>query len=250
MERLEYHRMFEAEESFWWYRSLRRTMLTLLDPYLPEEGGWRILDAGCGTGGFLIKLSHWGRIIGMDVAPLALELAKRRGSWDLIQGGVQSVPVASESMDLVVSMDVLYHKEVPDDREALAELVRCLRPGGWLCLNLPAFNWLKSSHDIAIHTARRYTRKDLSDLLSSQPLHVHRLTHWNMFLFPLAVMVRLLRTTRHEDSSDVRPLPQLLNNTLESILKIESKILARADLPIGLSVAAVAQKLPAGGTRS
>ena len=40
---------------------------------------------------------------------------------------------------------------------ALAEMVRVLAPGGLLLVNLPAFDWLHSAHDIRVQNARRFT---------------------------------------------------------------------------------------------
>jgi len=53
---------------------------------------------------------------------------------------------------------------VEDDEAGLAELRRVCRPGGFVFLNLPAHAWLAADHDRAIHTARRYARRDLRRL--------------------------------------------------------------------------------------
>jgi SAM-dependent methyltransferase len=242
--------MFQLEESFWWHRGLRRIILTLVDPFLPKERPLRIFDAGCGTGGFFGELSSRGWIAGLDISERALGLARRRGPYDMVRGSVLSLPVASDSLDVIVSMDVLYHRQVTDDGEALAEMVRCLRPGGLLCLNLPAYNWLTSAHDEVIHTARRYTRGRARELLAGQRLKILRLSHWNSILFPFVAGLRLVRRGRHESESDVRPVPSPVNKLLLAVLSVEAFLLKGVSLPVGLSVAAVAQKPgPAGDVR-
>lgn len=245
MEDQEYERMFQLEETFWWHRGLRRVILSLVDPFLPEGRPLKILDAGCGTGGFLGELSTRGRVVGLDISPRALALARRRGHCDMVMGSVLSLPVAGDSLDLIVSMDVLYHRQVPDDGQALKEMVRCLRPGGLLCLNLPAYDWLTSGHDKVIHTARRYTRGKARRLLAREPLEILRLSHWNSILFPLVAILRLIRR-RHDGESDVRPIARPLNAALLSVLRLEASLLKHISFPVGLSVAAVARKLSPG----
>jgi hypothetical protein len=147
----------------------------------------------------------------------------------------------------VISLDVLYHRGVESDLTALLEFRRCLRPGGSLILNLPAFESLRSTHDAAIHTARRYRRGPLTSLLRAAGLAPDRVTHWNAFLFPGLVAVRWLRRRAGKayssaGASDVRPLPGPINRILGGILTLERNWLARWDLPAGLSILAVARK--------
>lgn len=241
MEPQEYDRIFQVEETFWWYRGLRKVILAMVDPFL---GGrpLRILDAGCGTGGFFDELSRRGAVVGVDVSRHALKLARRRGPHEVVQGSVSALPFASGSMDLVVSMDVLYHRAVSSDAEALGEMVRCLRPGGLLCINLPAYSWLRSAHDDVIHTARRYTLARARTLLETQPLHILRLSHWNTVLFPAVAAIRLVTKGRDDGESDVRPLPRPLNGALSAVLSLEAALLRLTSFPFGLSVAAVARK--------
>ena len=50
------------------------------------------------------------------------------------------------------------HQAIRDDAPVLATLNRALKPGGALILNLVAFEFLRSPHDLAVHTRERYTR--------------------------------------------------------------------------------------------
>jgi SAM-dependent methyltransferase len=249
MERSEYQTLYEQEERFWWYRGMHRLVLRQITPLLTalgcsREGGARVLDAGCGTGGMLARLYERGRPFGIDFHPDALRLARRRGPFPLCRGSVTRLPYRGGSFDAAVSLDVLYHRGVESDLDALREVRRCLRPGGMLVLNLPAYESLRSSHDAVIHTARRYRRDALRRLLGEAGFETVRLTYWNTLLFPGLALVRLLRARRGgrtPEQSDVRPLPAPLNELLAAVLGTERAWLAKGDLPFGLSLLAVAR---------
>lgn len=286
MEANEYATLFAQEEEFWWYRGLRRLVeertretlvpVTAAGDHGNDRGGdddrsgtgrrpRRILDAGCGTGGMLTRLARQGEVTGMDFSPLALGFARRRDVGPLLRGSVEQLPFQGESFDLIVSLDVLYHRGVSSDLAALIEFRRCLRPGGGVVLNLPAFEALRSSHDAAIHTARRYRREQLRALLVDAGLEPVRITYWNTLLFPALAAVRLLRrrglraipaeSPAGDDGrkppaqpgvsgpvSDVRPLPRPLNSFFGALLGVERIWLRHADLPCGLSLLAIARR--------
>jgi len=252
MEPAEIRQMFALEESHWWYRALHRRILAALDrsgALAPPPPA--CLDAGCGTGMLLARLDRRVRGSGLDHSALALALARRRGLPHLLRGSVEALPVASASQAIIVSADVLYHQGVTDDQQALREFSRCLMPGGLLVLNLPAFNRLRSTHDEAVHTARRYTARAVRRKLAASGLLPLRVRYWNWLLFgPIA-----LRRLRHRrpvtssgrgaraapEPSDLAPLPAWLNGLLAALMRAE-EALDWAAPPFGLSVLAVARK--------
>lgn len=236
----EYAVMFQVEDTHWWYVGMRRLSGVILGkPGVPG----RVLDAGCGTGGNLAFLGQYGPVVGLDYSSLALDLSRRRLGARLINGSILSLPFATESFDLVTSFDVIYHRAVPDDQQAVCELARVLRPGGRLLLRVPAYDWLRGRHDEAVHTRRRYTASDLRQLLVNAGLRSRRLTYANTLLFPLALVKRLLENkgTAHT-ASDVGPVPAPLNQAFRLCLTLEAVWLRWTNLPFGLSVFALAEK--------
>src|ERR671931_528660 len=142
MEREQYDLMFAQEERHWWYVGMRRISTALLERYPPlVDRPFDILDAGCGSGGMTRYLGSFGRGTGVDLAPEALTLAKQRGLPRLARASVGAIPFLDGSFDVVTSFDVLYHLNVDDDRGALSEIHRVLRPGGIALIRLPAFDW-------------------------------------------------------------------------------------------------------------
>jgi SAM-dependent methyltransferase len=237
----QYRVMRAVEDRHWWYVGTRAIAHDALRA-LPLPPDARILDAGCGTGGSWAMLSRFGRVTGVDVADLALEAAQGRGIGPLARATVAQLPFLDASFDLVTSFEVLYHRAVGDDVAALRELRRVLRPGGWLLLRLPAFEWLRGAHDESVHTARRYTRAGLRAKLVEAGLEPTRITHVNGLLLPLAAAKRGAERLTGASGDDLGPTPALAEALFRGALAIERRLLRRRDLPVGVSVMAVARR--------
>lgn len=265
MEPHELPQMFAFEEDYWWYRALRRRIFAALrraGALSREEGRAPAsppvcLDAGCGTGMLLAALGPRVRPLGLDSCTAALALARRRGPAPLVRATVEHLPLRDASVDVIVSADVLYHREVRDDVAALREAARCLKPGGVLVLNLPALAALRSVHDDAVHTARRYTTAEVREKLARAGLAPIEVRYWNWILLPPIALLRLLRRRpqpywerpggeRERQAgrglhSDLVPLPRWVNALLFTVLRLEERLGRPAPL-VGLSVLAWARK--------
>lgn len=241
--------MFEAEDAHWWYRGLRQVLTSLLRLDTTEGRKSRILDAGCGTGGNLAALLGSGHphVEGFDLAPNALHFCHARGLTNVRLGSITQIPFDDESFDIVYSCDVLNDAGTQNEAAALQELRRVLRPGGRVFLNVPAFGFLRSEHDLATDVARRYRRRELATKLKSAGFLVERVTYWNMLLFPVVILVRIVRRVIPGDKSkpprsDINLLPAPLNTFLILLLRLELSLLRWFDLPVGSSIAVVARK--------
>ena len=156
-----------------------------------------------------------------------------------------ALPFQDQTFDVITSIDVLYHARV-DDRAAVQEMARVLKPGGCVIVHLPAFEWLRSEHDAAVWTRRRYTRREVAALLQDAGLTVRASYYRNQLLFPLLALVRLLKRRRVEAAqavSDVALVPAWLNVMLRVVLRLETALPQRIrQAPFGLSVFCVAQR--------
>ena len=139
-------------------------------------------------------------------------------------GSVDHLPFASGSFDLVTSFDVLYAQSVPDVLAAMKELTRVLSPKGYLLLRLPAYDWLRGRHDIAVQTAHRFSMGAVSELLHQCHLTILHKSYANTFLFPLALMKRLIEKTQSEKAitSDLTVEFGWLDRVLGKIIKFRS----------------------------
>jgi SAM-dependent methyltransferase len=244
MQESEYHNLAKMERTHWWYAGMNALAAQWVRQ-LPSVGAarMRILDAGCGTGGALGWLVKLGAPCGIDLHPLPLRLARATRVAPVAMGDVQALPFATGCFDLVTCFDVLYHWNVTWDSQALRELTRVLRPGGWLLLRVPAHNWLRGAHDRTVHTRHRYSRAEVLAKLRGAGLQPVRVTYANALLFLPAVLWRMFTRNRPATvASDVRVVPKPLNAFLTAILNLEARWLRRFNLPFGLSVMALARK--------
>jgi SAM-dependent methyltransferase len=238
----EYRRMYEAEERQWWYSGQRAIALALLSAAGPLRPDRRLLDAGCGTGYNLVALGREGRAMGVDLSPAALAFCRERGVRAL-RASVLQLPFADGSFDVAGSFDVLYHAWVSDDRAAVAEMVRVLRPGGVVLVRVPALKALWGAHDVEVQSRHRYTRGELVALLRACGLSVLRSTYCNSILFPLLLARRTLDRALAREGSDVGFLPPPLEWLFTRALQVEAALVRRGlSFPIGASVVALARK--------
>jgi SAM-dependent methyltransferase len=113
--------------------------------------GDRILDIGCGSGRHTCAAYRLKgvRVTGADLNPDDLKAARQRlafhdqlgehggGVWTLSAADVTRLPFPEACFDLVVCSEVLEH--IPDDRLAMAEIVRVLKPGRPLVVSVPRY---------------------------------------------------------------------------------------------------------------
>jgi len=98
-----------------------------------------VVDVGCGTG-FLTQYAATrtqgsGKIVGVDLSPQMLQMAKdnlgklgRIGSVEFKVGDAENIPVDDGFADAVVGNMILHH--CPRPKRAISEMVRILKPGG------------------------------------------------------------------------------------------------------------------------
>ena len=99
--------------------------------------GCRLLDVGCGTGGFSRLAAQAGaNVWSVDESPEAVALTAARTSPDRARvARAESLPFESASFDLIYCYSTLEH--LHDAGRAVAEMVRLLRPSGRLYLHSP-----------------------------------------------------------------------------------------------------------------
>lgn len=235
----------KAEDRHFWFKGLRRSARMLLDAELKGRRVARIVDCGAGTGRNLDWLREYGTVVGVERSPsgLAVALAHQR---PVVRASVDALPIASHSMDLATSFDVLYC--LPDEVEpvALREMVRVLRPGGLALFNVAALDILHGSHSTLTNELRRYTRERLRTRLEAAGFQVKRLSFTNCSTFPMTLAVRVFdrwsgRVASASDA-DLQVPSAPVNAVLDLALSAEAQVMRYVNLPIGTSLLCLASR--------
>lgn len=234
-----YELFYSLEDTHWWFQGRKDLVLGLLRRY-GRCSRPHILDVGCGTGGMLAYFSRLGPSLGVDTAEEAAYFCRRRG-LSMIRGSGTTLPLADASFDVVSALDVIEH--VDDDGLMLRELRRVCRPGGILLLTVPAFQFLWSSHDDLNHHRRRYIRRDLADRVEAGGFTPLKLSYYNSFLFPAAIVRKfLLGRNSNGTACHLESLPGAMNTIFRRILSSERPLITNCEFPIGASLICAARK--------
>lgn len=180
-----------GEPSYVWRAGQERRLKMILEAAGERIGG-RILENGCGIGLYAERLARFGGlVIGLEYElDRALEARQRVAS--VVSADGERTPFRSASFDLILSHEVLEH--MANDRLAVEEMARLLRPGGRMVVfvpnrgypfethgvywrgryhfgNIPLVNYLprRIRNRLAPHV-RTYSRGDLKRLFAGLPL--------------------------------------------------------------------------------
>jgi ubiquinone/menaquinone biosynthesis C-methylase UbiE len=151
-----------------------------------------IVDLGCSSGYMLEDLyaAYPGSLlVGIDLVASGLRNAHHAvPEARLIQADACALPLESASVDALVSANLLEH--VPDDRGALAELRRVLRPGGRGALVVPFGPSTYDYYDRFLGHERRYGRGELRAKAMQAGLEVISNGYLGSLLYPAFWLVK------------------------------------------------------------
>ncbi|WP_017302686.1 class I SAM-dependent methyltransferase [Spirulina subsalsa] len=208
--------------------------------WIPQQEHLRILNAGCGSGEMNLMLAQnksWS-IDAIDVDETAVALSKQLkeqaelNNLNVFHSTIEDFE-PNQPYDVIVSNDVLEHIE--NDEQALEKLNKLLKPNGYLCLSVPAFQFLFGYHDKMLGHYRRYSKYELVSKVSL----FFRLTKVRYFGFSLIPVVILYSCLLKKDY----PIEQAKKKSwLTQILKKVLSWEANCYSPIGISLVLLARK--------
>jgi SAM-dependent methyltransferase len=249
LEPAEYQTMFALENAYWWFVARRDLVEEWLTDELatpdgaPVDEPRKIFDIGCGTGANGRMLARFGDVYGTDMAQEALAFSRQRGLSRLARSRIESLCFPENTFDIITALDVLEH--VDDDLAGLGEVFRVCKPGGTLLVTVPAYGFLWSEHDEALHHRRRYTASELRNKLSVSGFDIERISYFISLLFLPVLALRFWQNLRKRS---VRPQtgliipPPFVNQLLVWLLAFERLLVRFFNLPLGVSIICVARK--------
>jgi SAM-dependent methyltransferase len=134
-----------GEPSYVW-RAGQQRRLEMIQHAAGERIRGTILENGCGVGMYVERLAGFGtRVIGLEYDfERAAEAHIRSG--EIINAAGESIPLPVSTFDLVLSHEVIEH--VQDDRAAIREMMRVLKPGGRAVIFCPNRGYPYETHGI------------------------------------------------------------------------------------------------------
>ena len=134
-----------GEPSYVWRAGQQRRLEMILKAAGERMRG-RILENGCGVGMYVEHLSTFGgEVIGLEYDFERAAEARTR-SPNIMNAAGESLPLPDSTFDLILSHEVIEH--VQDDRAAICDMIRVLRPGGRLVLFCPNRGYPFETHGI------------------------------------------------------------------------------------------------------
>lgn len=238
--------MYSTENEYWWYRGLHDLVERHLR-HIPRNGKQSplIFDAGCGTGRMLEIARKYGNIEGIDFSEEALKFCAKRGLNAVSQQDLSTWQPPENKYDCIISLDVLCHRGVGCADLIFPKFVEALKPGGLLILNLPAFEILRRKHDAAVHTQKRFNRKEMVRKLNDAGFQAVYATYRLPVLFFIMLVKKNIErlSPSSEIKSDLDLLPTWLNQLLFSLHHIENSIVfSKIPMPLGSSLFITATK--------
>jgi SAM-dependent methyltransferase len=240
-----YRRLRAVEEQHWWQHGMREIAGSLLGERLarPHQS---LLDAGCGTGGFLRWVSARGsfdRICGVDVSPEAVSLAREAvPGAEISVASVDDLPFDAAAFDLVAMNDVLQHLEEPAVTASIVELRRVLRPDGALLVRTNGGRRMRRERS----DWRLYDERSLRAELERGGFRIVRSTYANLVLSLWGALRGRAPKAPSESTSGIPEPARSASNTIgRAVLGREASYLrgSRRRLPYGHTLFALAVPL-------
>lgn len=242
MEKSEYARLAEYEQSYWWHQGRLEIIQTYMRRASRNRPSPAILNVGCGTGGTIKMLEKFGTVDNVDTSDDAIGFAQKLGYKNITKVDDINLPFKDAVYDIVGAFDVLEHIE--DHKSALSEWKRVLKDDGAIVVTVPAYQWLWSGHDVTMHHWRRYTMKSLTALAAEANLRPERKSYAIGFSLPLVAGFRLASKVLNRADSEASfvPVPGAINKLFTALLKAEAKLHDTVSLPAGSSLITILRK--------
>jgi SAM-dependent methyltransferase len=134
-----------GEPSYVW-RAGQDRRLDMIVRTAGERTRGQVLENGCGVGMYVRRLAALGgQVFGLEY-DFERAAEARRGSEGILNAAGENLPFPADHFDLILSHEVLEH--VANDRQAVEEMARTLKPGGRMVIFCPNRGYPFETHGI------------------------------------------------------------------------------------------------------
>ena len=178
-------------------------------------GRFALLDIGAGSGVFSKRLLRGGAASAICIDP-----AYQEERQEIFDGKPMCFlrQIGSEECDLILLMDVLEH--VDDDVGLIRSTLVGAAEHAYVLITVPAFQTLFSAHDMFLEHKRRYTLRQVEEVVRAAGLEILSARYFFAFLLPIAATLRLLKQ-QSEAKSDLKEHSKLINVMLCWLHRLE-----------------------------
>jgi len=231
---------FNSEAHFWFAWRLKALQSLLAQCAVPTKAPLKVLEVGCGTGAFRSQVeavTDW-IVDATDLNEAAVRACLPGRGRTLLYDVEDERSSMVRAYDVALLFDVLEH--VGDVQPFLRSVLRHVKPGGWVIVNVPASNLLYSRYDRVVGHHRRYTKQSLAAELTSTSVRVECIDarYWGLSLFPVGLARRFLLHWIADEKTVVRfgfrPAGKLVNLALRALMHVETTLMSKP--PIGTSL--------------
>ncbi|MEI6326191.1 MAG: methyltransferase domain-containing protein [Gemmataceae bacterium] len=242
----DFNMLLQMQEDHFWYRGRHKFLLYSLKKHLAKKNkgspqtnpssSLKAIDLGGGCGG-------WVKYLCRNAPTLFSEVALGDSSLSALEkANVVLGPTNNlfhidlmnlefkEEWDVLFLLDVLEH--LPDDKGALEQAMKALKPGGLIFITVPALDAFWSFNDEVASHLRRYSLEMLKNLSNSVGLEVVDSRYFMFFLSPIYWLTRKFsggnKLSKEKQKELVHKAHQIpfwpINQTLSSIFCLETPI--------------------------
>lgn len=239
-----YQKLFQLEEDDFRLKALENLILKNI-----PEGKKRILDLGCGSALFSCSLAEKGhKVLAVDPSRKMIELARKRKklkkinnkNLQILKMKAEKIDKLESKFDVVLILDVLEH--ITNDSQVLVKLKKILDKKGILIITVPAHPFLYGIRDKEMGHFRRYSKKNLINLIKNKGYQIKTIRYWNFigflaYLFSEKVAnKRIDEKIRYQENENSKKIKRFIFQILNTEKNIKP--------PIGLTLLLIAQNVP------
>ncbi len=249
--------LLEMQAKHFWYAGRHRFILNILETYVrlmkaDQNRTLTGIDLGGGCGGWVQFLQHRSPHTFKELALGDSSIQALEYAADVVGPAVPRYQIDlldlpwENRWDVVFLLDVLEH--IPEDVQAMKQVLKALRPGGIAIITTPALRQFWTYNDDLAKHVRRYSRREFSNLARDCGLELSLSRYFMFFLSPLLYLSRLkspdiarmspAEINAHLEQTHRVPSPAI-NGLLRSIFSMETPLGALIPFPWGTSILGV-----------